>query len=191
MIAVSVLSATVFSSLSGWPLRMLATRSVCSCTYGSTGFPAELYFHAALPRISPLCVLERPLVPMNDSPTLPARAGDLPAHARHARAVGVLVVNREVIVDVAEPRLLDSRLPSAHADRAHRMALEHPVGDVEVVDVLLDDVIAGEPGEVQPVANLPLAVAPARFLDVAPEGALVPEHLAAHDLANRAARECD
>ena len=32
-------------------------------------------------------------------------------------------------------------------------ALE-PVDDVEVVDVLLDDVIAAEPGEVVPVAHL-------------------------------------
>ncbi len=32
MIAVSVLSATFFSSLSGLPARMLAIRSVCSCT---------------------------------------------------------------------------------------------------------------------------------------------------------------
>src|SRR5262249_5402917 len=34
-IAVSVLSATFFSSLIGLPERLLAIRSVCSCTYGS------------------------------------------------------------------------------------------------------------------------------------------------------------
>src|SRR5262245_65867548 len=33
-IAVSVLSATFFSSLIGLPERMLSIRSVCSCTYG-------------------------------------------------------------------------------------------------------------------------------------------------------------
>ena len=36
------------------------------------------------------------------------------------------------------------------------MALGDPVADVEVVDVLLDDVVAAEPGEVVPVADLVL-----------------------------------
>ena len=40
---------------------------------------------------------------------------------------------------------------------------EGPAGDVEVVDVLLDDVVAAEPEEVVPVADLVLGVAPARL----------------------------
>ena len=47
-------------------------------------------------------------------------------------------------------------LPAAHADRAHRVPVDRPVDDVDVVDVLLDDVVARQPGEVQPVADLPL-----------------------------------
>ena len=49
-----------------------------------------------------------------------------------------------------------------------------PAGDVEVVDVLLDDVVAAEPDEVVPVAELVLGVAPARLALVGPDGPLVP-----------------
>ena len=63
--------------------------------------------------------------------------------------------------------------PSPDRVRAH-----DPVRDVDVVHVLLDDVVAGEPGEVQPVAELPLHVA-TMAASAAPEAALVPEHLAA------------
>ena len=59
------------------------------------------------------------------------------------------------------------------------MRAEHPVRDVDVVDVLLDDVIAGEPGEVEPVADLPLRVGPLGLARARPEAALVPEDLAA------------
>ena len=41
MIAVSVLSATFFSSLIGLPLRIAPIRSVCSWTYGSLLLPVE------------------------------------------------------------------------------------------------------------------------------------------------------
>ena len=93
---------------------------------------------------------------MKCSPMRLRRARDLAAHAGDARAARVLVVDGEVIVDVAELRV-GPPLPPAHADRLHRMRAQHPVGDVDVVDVLLDDVVAREPGEVQPVADLPLA----------------------------------
>ncbi len=52
--------------------------------------------------------------------------------------------------------------------------------------MLLDDVVAGEPGEVQPVANLPLGVRPRLLTGVVPQAALIPEHLSAQDLADRA-----
>src|SRR5207302_11134334 len=42
MMAVSVLSATCLSSLSGLPERMLSIRSVCSWTYGSTLSPPAM-----------------------------------------------------------------------------------------------------------------------------------------------------
>ena len=87
MIAVSVLSATCFSSLSGLPARMLATRSVCSCTYGLIALlRATRTSTPSRPMISP-AAFELPFVPMKCSPTRFARALDLPAHAQHARAV--------------------------------------------------------------------------------------------------------
>src|ERR1035437_6136232 len=78
---------------------------------------------------------------------------DLAALADHARAVGVfkfdemMVENLAVTFGVAD-------LPSAHALRANRVGAFDPVTDVDVVDVLLDDVIAGKPGEIIPVADL-------------------------------------
>jgi hypothetical protein len=43
------------------------------------------------------------------------------------------------------------------------------------VDVLLDDVVARQPGEVQPVADLPLDVGPGRLPGLDPQVALQPE----------------
>src|SRR5262249_13006080 len=79
---------------------------------------------------------------------------DLPAHAHHMDIVGVFVVNGEMVVDVAELRA-GALLPTAHADRADGVGVQRPVDHVEVMDVLLDDVVAGQPGEVEPVAQLP------------------------------------
>src|SRR5688500_14529631 len=114
-----------------------------------------------------------------------AGAFDLPAHAHDPRAVWILKINREVIVDVAVLRL-GAMLTSAHPGRFHRMPGHDPVGDIDVVHVLLDDVIAGEPREVQPVANLPFRFGPFGALLAAPQPSLVPEHLAADDLSNAA-----
>ena len=38
-----------------------------------------------------------------------------------------------------------------------------PVDHVEIVDVLFADVVAGQPGEVEPVSQLPFHVGPARL----------------------------
>ena len=59
-----------------------------------------------------------------------------------------------------------------------------PVHDVEIVDVLLDDVIAGEPGEVVPVADLPLDVAPPRLAVDDPDFAAVPVGFGVRDVAD-------
>src|SRR5207249_5264671 len=82
---------------------------------------------------------------------------DLPAHAEDVHVVGILVVAGEVIEDVAELRR-GADLPAAHADNLERMRADGPVTDVEVVDVLFADMVAREPGEVQPVAQLPFQV---------------------------------
>ena len=52
--------------------------------------------------------------------------------------------------------------------------------------VLFDDVIAREPGEVQPVAQLPLDVAPRRLAILLPESALVPRAARGEDLSDPA-----
>ena len=77
----------------------------------------------------------------------------LPAHAHHAHAVRVFVLDREVVEDVAVLRR-HAHLPSAHADDVLRQVADRPVDDVEVVHVLLDDVVAGKPRKVIPVADL-------------------------------------
>ena len=67
---------------------------------------------------------------------------DLPALAEHRDAVGVFVLDGEVIEDVAVA-LAAAGLPAADAgDGFHRVRADDPIHDVEVVDVLLDDVIA-------------------------------------------------
>ena len=52
--------------------------------------------------------------------------------------------------------------------------------------MLLDDVVARQPGEVEPVAHLPLEVAPARLARLVPERALVPVGARGDDLADAA-----
>src|SRR5690606_38582079 len=71
-----------------------------------------------------------------------ARRGalDLTAKALHARAVGVFILDREVVPGVAVFRIR-AALASAHAERFHGRATEGPVHDIEVVHVLLDDVV--------------------------------------------------
>ena len=86
---------------------------------------------------------------------------------------GVLVDDREVVVDVAVLRP-GAHLPAAHADGLDRvLVLHHPGADVEEVDVLLDVEVAREPGEVVPVAHLVLHVGPVRLPRLGPAAAAV------------------
>src|SRR5207244_10542995 len=63
------------------------------------------------------------------------------AHAEDVDVVGPGEVDAEVIVGVAELRS-HADLAAAHRDGGDRVRPEHPVHDVEVVDVLLDAVVA-------------------------------------------------
>ena len=120
------------------------------------------------------------------------RAVRLAAHAEDAGAVCVFVLDREMIEHVAV-HWVGPHLPTTHAVGLHRRAAHGPIDDIEVVNVLLDDVIAGEPGEEQPVANLPFHVGPRAALvllpvvlgPVDPKVAHVPIALPADDLADR------
>jgi hypothetical protein len=75
-------------------------------------------------------------------------------------------------------------LPPAHAHDVLRHGPDRPVHDVDVVDVLLHDVITRQPGEVEPVAALPLHVGHVGLALPDPQVALVPVALRCHDLAN-------
>src|SRR5215204_5979537 len=82
---------------------------------------------------------------------------------------------------------------TAHAMGADRVTVFDPVGDVHIMNVLLDDVIAAKPNEVVPVAHLVFHFgggAPELFLDVLagfePRSGAVPIDAHRGDVANRA-----
>ena len=114
-------------------------------------------------------------------------AGDLPAvRVNRAAVAGHRDLEGEVVVAVA-PLLAGALLASAVAVGLDRCDIaEGPEPDVDVVDVLLDDVVAREPGEVEPVTHLPVEVGPAVLSAAVPEAALLPEDLGADDFADRA-----
>ena len=109
---------------------------------------------------------------------------DLAGHAHDVHAVRELVVDGEVVVALAVLGLAD-HLPAAHADGPNGVGADGPAGHVQVVHVLLDDVVAAEPEEVVPVADLVFGVRPAGLALVGPDRALIPVDLAADDVADR------
>ena len=80
-------------------------------------------------------------------------ARDLAALAEHLGAVGIRVFDRVMIEDVAV-LFASADLSAAHALGFDGMTVLDPVADIEIVNVLLADVIAAEPIEEVPVANL-------------------------------------
>ena len=86
------------------------------------------------------------------------RPVDVPAEALDDHPVRVLVLEGEVVPDVPDLLRVADRAggPPAHPARLDRVGLHGPVGDVQVVDVLLDDVVAAQPQEVVPVVELVL-----------------------------------
>ena len=122
---------------------------------------------------------------MKFSPMRLARALDLPAHAHHARAARVLEVDGEVIVDVAVLRI-GALLPPADADGPHRVraitqfatsmlwtccsTMWSPESQVKYSQLRICHSVSDQSG----------------CRAVVPQPALVPEHLAADDVADRA-----
>ncbi len=78
---------------------------------------------------------------------------DLPAIAEQLDAVGVGVLHRMMVVDLAVV-LVFAHLSAAEGLGVDRMIVDHPIADVEIMHVLFDDVVAGEPIEVVPVIDL-------------------------------------
>jgi len=100
-------------------------------------------------------------------------AADVAALAQQRGAVGVGVLDSVVVEDLAV-FLLGTDLTAAHAVGLHRVGVLDPVGDVEVVDVLLGDVVAAQPVEVVPVAHLVLEFGLAVLARVDPDAAVIP-----------------
>src|SRR5438105_1633299 len=90
---------------------------------------------------------------------------------RATTAGGGAAFQSMVVINVPELRC-GPDLPAAQPGRGDGVSvLQDPGGLVEVVDVLLDDVVAGEPGEVVPVAHLPFHVGHFRLALDTPERA--------------------
>ena len=86
----------------------------------------------------------------------------LAAVARYAHAAFVFEVGRDVVVDIAvNLGALGTPCGAAAGPALHRVAAHNPVADVDVVQVLLDDLVAAQPQVGVPVAVLPFEVAPA------------------------------
>src|SRR5207248_404156 len=80
-------------------------------------------------------------------------AGDLPAVAEHLQPAGIGVFDGVVIEDVAII-LADAHLAAAHAEGRNGRRAHDPIADVEIVNMLLDNVVAAKPVEEIPIANL-------------------------------------
>ena len=77
-----------------------------------------------------------------------------------------------VVEDVAEFRFVPELAPS-DADGLHRVFPAGPGADVEIVDMLLNVEVAGEPGVIIPVAELVVHVGPSGLALLVPDGAAV------------------
>ena len=79
----------------------------------------------------------------------------LAAHGSAEAIIGILVMNREVIVDGTE-RWLGANLATTGGNTTKRRATHRPIHYINIVYVLLNDVVARQPGVVEPIANLVL-----------------------------------
>src|SRR5262245_34549831 len=97
----------------------------------------------------------------------------MPALAEHPRTVGILELDKMVVLDFAV-LLADAHLPPPLPLGADGIRPLDPVDDIEVVYVLLTDVIAREPVEVVPVPDLVLHFGHAGLAVARPHAAAVP-----------------
>ena len=131
----------------------------------------------------------------------------MPAEAQAPGAVGVLEFGEDVIPDVAVilfPTFLAAvvQLPAdvlgridlafivgspaspTHGGELNRRAVEAPVHNIDVVNVLLANLVARNPIKVVPVIALPFQFAHAFLITPEPDAAAVPVALTAYQLAN-------
>ena len=106
---------------------------------------------------------------------------ELPNRTVHVHAIVVRVVHAEKVVLIA----CRTPYPRTHADRLDGRLSQDPQHRVEMVDVLLDNDVAGQPGPVDPVTNHVFHLRPARLPGPIPQGPLVAKRTNRRDVANR------
>ena len=107
--------------------------------------------------------------------------------AKKFAAIGVGELAKGVVQDLAFCAVAaKSLLATAHAVAFDRKLSLDPVGNIEVVDMLLADLIAANPVEVVPVVDLKFHFGLSRLAVAVPDSAAVPVHPLRNDIANRA-----
>ena len=109
-------------------------------------------------------------------------AGDLAALAMDAHAIAEVIIHAEEVEHVAGV----ATGPAAEAEGADRRAAQEPDGDVDVMDMLFDDVVTGELGEVEPVTVHVVGVGVALGATTDPRHGAVPLDHAATERADGA-----
>ena len=97
----------------------------------------------------------------------------LAAHGSAEAIIGILVMNREVIVDGTECRL-GTNLATTGRNTTKRRATHRPIHYINIVYVLLNDMVARQPGVVKPIANLILNFGELRIWRLIPQTTLIP-----------------
>src|SRR5690606_35757773 len=108
--------------------------------------------------------------------------GLVPALARDDRSAGVGVLHKVVVVDLPMVRAV-AHGPAPHSLGGFGIFPKEPVGHIDVVDVLLQDMVPTDPVKIIPIAHLVFQFAllwgPWYYPDPSP----VPVDLAGYDLA--------
>ena len=100
--------------------------------------------------------------------------------------VGILVNDFEVVKNVAILFRCPG-LPTPMSDGFERGLIFHrPSQFIDCVNGLLDDVVAGKPGEIEPIADLPFHVGPACLARPGPEPACIVNAVMGTDVADGA-----
>src|SRR5690606_36743881 len=100
-------------------------------------------------------------------------------------AVGIFILNGEVIVYVAVDRI-DTHLSSPSSGSLDRHLVAHyPSHQIDAVHSLFYDVISGKPVVIIPVAHLILHICPARLSRKGPEFTPVAHGCHRHDFSHR------
>ena len=109
---------------------------------------------------------------------------DLTAVAVESHAIGIFILDREVIPDFAGA--VAQLLPGAHAPAFDRVVAHDPVADVKVVHVLLADMVAAKPDVMVPIADLLFEFGGAVFAAMPDGAAIDPISAQGDDIDNRA-----